>query len=82
MSHDYKSNSSFDAKNTHLITGSSMNINSELVPKVQNMKIRQIAISCLLRVSIVKRLVCLDASGTNGLKKKSMNSEKKSSANR
>ena len=46
MSHDYKSNSSFDAKNTHLITGSSMNIKkkfhefSVLATKFSTFKIR------------------------------------------
>ena len=32
-----------------------------LVPGMQNVKIRQFIVSCLLIICLVKRLVCLDA---------------------
>ena len=63
----------------HAGRGADFNAFNPLVPGMQNVKIRQFIIGCLLRASIVKRpVVCLDAhynerQRINGLKQKGSN---------
>ena len=46
-----------------------------LVPRVQRIKIRNLTLNRLLIVEFVKKMVHLDASGTNGLRQNTPNCE-------
>ena len=54
----FASNAQF---NLSLLMANLLHRLNPLVPGMQNVKIRQFIIGCLLRFSIVKRLACLDA---------------------